>query len=378
MSTPVTPCLIGDLDALDRLRTPMWIVDLERAEKWWCNRSGLTLWNAPSLAEWVGRNLSNTVSEATITRMHNLRGRFERGEVADERWTFYPDGADPLIADVHVSGIVIADAAGDAGRMAMLVEARRLQGDEVDPGERRAYEALRYSGELVSYYDDTGAALLRNPAAIRAFGDVGAGDQLRETFVDPGGWALLRSGVADGAVFRTDVLARTLTGEHWYDTEARASLDPVTGKLGVLVNQRDIQEQRAHLEELERRGQLLADQAETLRQLAAPVIRVGPGVLALPLIGSLDRERIDVALTALLTRTGQERVHRVVLDLTGAIAVELTAADGLLRIVRVLQLQGVTPALSGIHPELAQAIVAAGLDLSELRCYQTIADALAG
>lgn len=376
MATEPIPCLRDSLRELDRLRTPTWIVDLEHGDKWWCNRAGLQLWNAADLDEWVARNASNTISEATRTRLHNLRVRFERGEVANERWTFYPDGVAPVVADVQVSGIVVADAAGEPGRMAMLVEARQLQRDEIDPSERRGYEALRYLGELVSYYGEGGAALMRNPAAIRAFGDLGAGDLLLASFVDPAQVAELRQTLADGAVYRADVLARTGEGEQWFDTEARASLDPVTGKLGVLVTQRDISERRAHLEELERRGRLLAAQAEALRHLAAPVMRVGPGVLALPLIGALDQARIEVALAALLARTGQERVSRVVLDLTGAAAVDAAAAAGLLRIVRVLQLQGVTPTLSGIHPELARAIVGAGLDLGGVRCHATMADAL--
>jgi rsbT co-antagonist protein RsbR len=376
MSDLVTPCLRESLRELDRLRTPTWIVDLELGEKWWCNRAGLTLWNAASLDEWIGRNATNVISEATRTRLHNLRRRFDRGEVSTERWTFYPDGIDPVVAEVQVSGVVIADAPGEPGRMAMLVEARPLRGDEVDPAERRGYEALRYLGEPISYYGPDGEALMRNPAAIRAFGDCGAGDQLLASFVDPAQAAELRAALAGSAVWRADVLARTTAGEQWFDTEARASLDPVTGNYGVLVTQRDISERRAHLEELERRGQLLAAQAEELRHLAAPVLRLGPGVLALPLIGALDRARIDVALAALLARTGREPVKRVVLDLTGAAAVDLAAADGLLRIVRVLQLQGVTPALSGIHPELAQAIVRGGLELGGVRCFQSLADAL--
>lgn len=378
MSDPVTLCLRASLGELDRLRTPTWVVDLEHGEKWWCNRAGLKLWNAASLDEWVGRNATNTISEATRTRLHNLRRRFERGEVANDRWTFYPDGVDPVVAEVQVSGIVIADAPGEPGRMAMLVEARPLRRDEVDPVERRGYEALRYLGEPVSYYGAAGEALMRNPAAIRTFGDCGGGDQLLASFVDPAQVVELRAALAEGAVWRADVLARTAAGEQWFDTEARASLDPVTGDHGVLVTQRDITERRAHLEELERRGQLLAAQAEALRHLAAPVIRVGPGVLALPLIGALDRARVDVALAALLARTGREPVTRVVLDLTGAAAVDLAVADGLLRIVRVLQLQGVKPALSGIHPELAQAIVRGGLELGGVRCFQSMADALAG
>jgi len=380
MDLDTTPCTPDDLAVLDRLRTPIWIVDLPAAARWWCNRAGLAMWNAPSLAEWRGRNAMHPPSAATLTRMENLLRRFERGEVTTERWSFYPDGVDPVVAECRASGLRIADGRGEPGRLAMLVEARPLNAEEIHPAERRGYEALRHIGELVSYYATTGEALLRNPAAIRALGDpVGPGetqDQLLAGFADPAQAAEIRAALAANAVYRADALVRTAAGERWYDTEARAVLDPVTGNPGVLVTQRDMAERRAHVEELERSRAQLAAQAEELRNLAAPVIRVGDGVLALPLIGKLDRDRIQVAVAALLERTVAERVSRVVLDLTGAADIDDAAADGLLRILRVLRLQGVAPALSGIHPRLAHAILAASLDLGGVPCFQTLEDAL--
>jgi anti-anti-sigma regulatory factor/PAS domain-containing protein len=376
---PSTPCTTDDLSVLDLVRTPMWIVDLPHAGRWWCNRAGLALWNSPALEEWMGRFARHPPSEATLTRMANLLRRFERGEVTTERWTFYPDGAAPVIAECRASGLLIADRRGEPGRLAMLVEARQLGTDEIHPTERRGYEALRHIGELVSLYAAGGEALLRNPAALRALGHVvadDASDQLLAGFADPAQVAELRAAVADGRVYRADARVRTTDGERWYDTEARPVLDPVTGAPGVLVTQRDIAERRAHVEELERSRALLAVQAEELRNLAAPVIRVGPGVLALPLIGRLDPGRIQVALTALLERTTSERVAHVVLDLTGAADIDAAAADGLLRVLRVLKLQGVTPALSGIQPRLAHTILAAGLDLGAVACYQTLEHAL--
>jgi rsbT co-antagonist protein RsbR len=185
----------------------------------------------------------------------------------------------------------------------------------------------------------------------------------------------LRACVATGDVYRADVLVRTVAGARWFDTEARHTPDPVTGAQGVLVTQRDIAERRAHVEELERSRGLLAAQAEALRVLAAPVMRVGPGVLALPLIGRLDRERVEASLAALTQRTTAERVVRVVLDLTSA-EVDAAAAEGLLRIVRVLRLQGVAAALSGVTPRLAQACVRDGLDLGGLTCFQSLEEAL--
>ncbi|PCC68498.1 Anti-anti-sigma regulatory factor (antagonist of anti-sigma factor) [Nannocystis exedens] len=381
MDLDASPCTPDDLAVLDRLRTPMWIVDLPQAARWWCNRAGLTLWHSPSLREWIGRNAVHPPSAATLTRMESLRRRFERGEVATERWTFYPDGAPaPVVAECRASGFLVADQRGEPGRLAMLVEARPLSAEEVHATERRGYEALRHIGELVSYYAGTGEALLRNPAAIRALGDpVAPGetqDQLLAGFADPAQVAELRARVGENAVYRADALVRTTAGEQWYDTEARAVLDPVTGKPGVLVTQRDIAERRSHVEELERSRELLAAQAEELRNLAAPVIRVGDGVLALPLIGKLDRDRIQVALAALLERTASERVSRIVLDLTGAADIDDAAADGLLRILRVLRLQGVAPVLSGIHPRLVHAILAARLDLGGVPTFQTLEDAL--
>ncbi|PCC74494.1 Anti-anti-sigma regulatory factor (antagonist of anti-sigma factor) [Nannocystis exedens] len=107
------------------------------------------------------------------------------------------------------------------------------------------------------------------------------------------------------------------------------------------------------------------------------MIRVGAGVLALPRIGALDRRRVDVALAALLDHTGRGRVVRVVLDLTGAAVDDAEVAAGVLRIVRVLRLQSVAAALSGVRPPLARAIVGAGVDLSEVPCHQTLEHALA-
>ena len=202
-------------------------------------------------------------------------------------------------------------------------------------------------------------------------------DQYLASFVDPAQATAARACAAADEIFSADLQARTLTGDRWFATEVRRTQDPVDGKPGLLVTQRDVAERHAHIEALERSRQQLATQAEMLRTLSAPVIRVGPGVLALPLIGALDRERVQVALAALLESISAGKVDRVVLDLTGASAVDGVAASELLRIIRVLQLQGVAPVLSGIGPALAQAIVGVGLDIAGVPCFLSIEAALA-
>jgi len=367
---------VEDLAALDLLQTPVWIVDLERAMQWWANLACMPLWGASSREEMLANSAASPPpSESSRTRLAVLRRKFARGETSMDRWTLYPGHARPFVAECRSSGILVAARRGEPGQLAMLIEARVLGAEETDPHDRRGIEALRYLGELVSLYADSGEGLMRNPAAVRVFGDAGPGDQFRASFADPGQAAEVRALLATGKVFHGEVLVRSAGGERWYETEARPSLDPVTGQPAVLVNQRDVSERRAALAELTTSREQLAAQAEELRSLAAPVIRVGVGVLALPLIGALDRERIEVALTALLAATAGGRVRRVVLDLTGAAIVDADVADGLLRIVQVLRLQGVSPAISGIRPELARAIVAGGLTLT-VPCFQTLEDAL--
>ncbi len=369
-----------DLSSLDLVRTPMWIVDLSVNPRWWANRAGLQLWNAASIAEWNGRNSRQPPSAATRTRIESFIRRLGQGEVLSERWTLYPDDVPTVAAECKLSAIHIRDHRDEPGRIAMLVEAFPLVGSDANAVERRSYEALRHLSEPVSFYAERGEALLRNPAAIRVFGDPAAPgqqvDQFLATFVDAALAAHARACVTDDAVYRADLPAQTLAGERWFDTEVRRALDPVSGQPGLLVTQRDIAERRAHVEALERSRQQIAEQAAALRSLAAPVIRVGAGVLALPLIGALDRERVQVALTALLAHIAGGQVRRVVLDLTGAVAVDAEAAAALLRIIRVLQLQGTAPVLTGIQPALAQAIVAGGLELAHVRCFGSVEDAL--
>jgi len=367
--------LTPDLAIFDLLQTPVWIVDLDRGVQWWGNLATLPLWHASDRAQMIARSANNKMSETSRTRLEALRRKFARGETSIDRWTLYPDDAPPFVAECRSSGILVADEPGAPGRLAVLIEARVLGSDETDPHDRRGVEALRYLGELVALYADSGEALMRNPAAVRAFGDPGPGDQLAACLGDPTLLARARACLGTPTVVRADVRVDTPAGDRWYDTVIRSSLDPVTGHPALLVTQRDVSERRAALLELEDSRARLSAQTQALRELAAPVIRIGPGVLAVPLIGRLDHERIEVTLSALLAASSTHTSH-VVLDLTGADVADAAGTDGLLRIVRVLRLRGVRVALSGIRPALAQAIVDGGLELSGLACFQSVADAL--
>lgn len=364
------------LAPLDLLQSPVWIFDLDRGALWWCNLACLPIFHAEDRASLITRSARTTHSETSNTRLDTLRRSYARGERSTDTWTLYPEGGEPFVAECRSSGIRISDHHDEPARLAMLVEARVLGADEIDPRERRGVEALRYLGELVSLYTPEGEALMRNPAAIQALGDPGPGDQLATSLVDKTQPPTLRDALTREPSLRTDLLLRTTTGERWYDSELRRSIDPVTGLPALLVTHRDISERRAHQTQLEAQSTRLSAQANELMHLAAPVLRVASDALVLPLIGALDRERVDVALSALLTRIASGSVRRVVLDLTGVADFDDIGAAGLLRIVHVLRLQGVRATLSGISPALAQAIVRHGADLDTITCHASLAEAL--
>lgn len=371
-----TPRTEDDLALFDHLSLPLWVFDFAAGVKWWANRSGLVLWNYPSSAEMRARNPAPQMSEATRIRLEALRRRLARGEVVRERWTFYPTGAATFVAEVALSGIVIADERGAAPRLAMLVEARPLRPDEVDPADRRGVEVLRYLGEMVSFYTRAGALLMRNPAAVAALGDGAPGDAFAAVFADPAEAVRARARLAEG-VFRGEVEVQTRAGVVWHDLEARQSLDPVTGEMCVLVHQRDVSDRVADRRVLEDSRRRLAAQAEELRRLAASPLRIGPGIVAVPLSGRIDAPRLAAAQAAIERESGRGRVATVVFDVTGVEALDAEAAAAIRRTSAALGLQGIAARVAGVRAELARALALAGVDLGGLSFHASLADALA-
>ena len=366
----------GELEALDVLDEPVWVLDVAHLEHWWGNSAALGLWGKPTRAAFLAREQGSTMSAATRTRLEGILARVDAGEAVRERWTFYPDGRAPRPCDCTFSPLRIADDRSDAPRRALLIEGRVA--DE-PPAQRRSVEALRHCGEMISLYTPEGAVLLRNPAALRTLGDPleAAGDRFAAALVDPALAPEIRAALARGEVFRADLRVRTLAGEAWHDLEARATLDPVTGAPAALVIQRDVGEKIAQTEALREAHATVLAQSDELTRLAAPVLNLGQGVLALPLIGRVDRARLAAAGDALAALGPRAALRLVVFDLTGALALGADAALALRDAARRLRLQGIEAALSGLRPELVRALVTGVEGLGELVVYRDLEAALA-
>lgn len=116
---------------------------------------------------------------------------------------------------------------------------------------------------------------------------------------------------------------------------------------------------------------------ELVQSLELPVLAVGPGVLAVPLIGALDDRRLEAIRAAALEAVGRERAHTVVFDLTGIADIDTAVAHGLLAAAQAVRLLGATPLLSGVRAPVAQALAGLGVPLDGLRAVGNLQEALA-
>ncbi len=112
--------------------------------------------------------------------------------------------------------------------------------------------------------------------------------------------------------------------------------------------------------------EVLEKQREAVLELSTPVMNVWDGILALPLIGTIDTHRARQIMEVLLESVARERAAIVLLDITGVPVVDTNVAGHLIKTIRAAELLGTECLLVGIGPELAQTIVALGVDLRSI------------
>jgi rsbT co-antagonist protein RsbR len=124
------------------------------------------------------------------------------------------------------------------------------------------------------------------------------------------------------------------------------------------------------------RERVIADQAEQLLELSTPVIKLWDGVVAVPLVGTLDSARTQVVMENLLQMLVDTESEHAIIDITGVPAVDTQVAQHLLKTVVAARLMGAECIVSGIRPQIAQTIVALGIEFGDIITKATLADAL--
>jgi rsbT co-antagonist protein RsbR len=124
------------------------------------------------------------------------------------------------------------------------------------------------------------------------------------------------------------------------------------------------------------RESVIADQAEQLLELSTPVVKLWDGVVAVPLVGTLDSARTQVVMEKLLETLVETESAHAIIDITGVPAVDTQVAQHLLKTVVAARLMGAECVISGIRPQIAQTIVALGIEFGDIATKATLADAL--
>ncbi|TFZ03302.1 STAS domain-containing protein [Ramlibacter rhizophilus] len=125
------------------------------------------------------------------------------------------------------------------------------------------------------------------------------------------------------------------------------------------------------------REEVIRRQQHELLELSTPVIKLWDGVLAVPMIGTLDSQRTQLVMEALLQRIVETGAQLAIIDITGVPTVDTLVAQHLLKTVSAIRLMGADCIISGIRPQIAQTIVHLGIDLQGIASKSSLADALA-
>jgi rsbT co-antagonist protein RsbR len=124
------------------------------------------------------------------------------------------------------------------------------------------------------------------------------------------------------------------------------------------------------------REDVIRRQQEEMLELSTPVVKLWDGVLALPMIGTLDSARTQIVMESLLQRIVETGSEIAIIDITGVPTVDTLVAQHLLKTVTAIRLMGADCIISGVRPQIAQTIVHLGVDLQGVTTKSTLADAL--
>jgi rsbT co-antagonist protein RsbR len=124
------------------------------------------------------------------------------------------------------------------------------------------------------------------------------------------------------------------------------------------------------------REEVINRQQQELLELSTPVVKLWEGVLAIPMIGTLDSARTQLVMESLLQTIVEEEASIAIIDITGVPTVDTLVAQHLLKTVTAIRLMGADCIISGVRPQIAQTIVHLGVDLRAVTTKANLADAL--
>ncbi|MCB1494087.1 MAG: diguanylate cyclase, partial [Rhodobiaceae bacterium] len=231
---------------MDRIRTPVWVFDIDNSRVVWANGAAIELWNAESAEELASREMGAEMSVVVRARLRQYQEDFEAGHDSfNEVWTLYPNDIPRSVR------VVFRGFRFDDGRMGMMCEA--LEDEVQSPESLRSAEALLHTSVMIALYAHDGTLLYSNPAARACHRT--PGEPLEGRFADRGEYEAFSNCLTRHGECRMEARVQTAYGVRWHEITARECRDAVTGGQAYLLTENDISD----LKETERRVRYLAD-----------------------------------------------------------------------------------------------------------------------
>ncbi|GLC96878.1 polyvinyl alcohol dehydrogenase [Cupriavidus sp. TA19] len=262
-------------------------------------------------------------------------------------------------------------------RLADLLQA---EPDKLIESWATEYQALSGGRGITGGLASEQRAILQGlQAALHADGDAGAFDQppfaeLREALAHLSGSRAAQGETADITSGFVLSLKRPIFGALQRDrSNLETQIDVIWAASAIIdrMAQWTMSTYQRTREDIIRRQQV------ELLELSTPVIKLWDGVLAVPLIGTLDSNRAQMVLETLLQRIVETGSALAIIDITGVPTVDTLVAQHLMKTVTAIRLMGAESIISGIRPQIAQTIVHLGIDLQGIVTKASLADALA-
>ncbi|PRQ08107.1 STAS domain-containing protein [Enhygromyxa salina] len=158
-------------------------------------------------------------------------------------------------------------------------------------------------------------------------------------------------------------------------SEAARAQQQLQAKVHELEQSRQASSQEIE-SELNQQVNRVREQEREIEALSVPIIRIWEGTIVLPIIGALTASRARVLTERLLDEVARTHVHTPIIDITGVSDIDTATANHLIRMIEALRLLGAQPILTGVTPDVAQALVSLGVDLVGYTTLRNVRQAL--
>ncbi len=222
-----------NLAPYNRLKTPIFVFDMDQMRVEWANQAGLTSCQIPSLDQLSNRSWDHSPAAA---RLRAYWEQLKQAETVTGQWTF-------TIANGDIASFrcLFSKLNTESGSSSLLIEGMPDLGNGVDTESLAALEALRQSTAVISIFDSKGHCLFQNPAAIRCYGDhqPSTGNALLSRFVEAHVAANIWDHLLARQDYRLEAKVKTLQGIEWHHCEFSHTHHPrvPTGEIAALVHE---------------------------------------------------------------------------------------------------------------------------------------------